>query len=217
MKNANKIISFFIAVVIISATILSINSTPVSAAYRTSKYWDRSTWAYYNQFSNWWNLGKQKNGNPKTSGQNGCGIVAFSIAAAILYNNKKITPRSVAKVAYKKHYWDLEGDTPRDLVMRLASYGQLKYSKLTRVCKKGDCPIAKALISQKAILVVRASGSRPFTAGGHYVAVVGADSKGYLKVVDPGHSDYRPKKMYYKTFLNAMSSSNFTIYAIRRK
>lgn len=200
MSTPKKLLTIFLANLTVLASSLFVFSNPVFAS-KTTAYANRGTGYYYSQ-AGWWNLGGNRRSN-----YNGCGITAFAIAASVL-KGRKITPRSVAKAAYTKGYWNLSGNTPQNLTKKLASYAGLRVTTISKNAKN----MVKYL-ANGAVLVIRATGSLPFTSGGHYVAVVGARSDGYFKVVDPGHSSYRPKWVYYTTFLNSMH--NQTIFALR--
>ena len=167
-------------------------------AARYTAYANRGTGYYYSQ-AGWWS----------TSNRNGCGITAFAIAASVLYG-KRITPRKTAEVAYRRGYWNLKGNTPVSLTKKLASASGLKYGTVSKNWKS-----ILAALSKGKVLVIRSHGSLPFTSGGHYITVVGARSDGYFKIVDPGHRAYRPKWIYYSTFMRTMTSST-TIFALSR-
>ena len=200
MKTLKKSLILSIAGVVLLASSLFTFSNPAFAA-QTTKYTSSGTKYYYSQ-SGWWDFG----GNVR-SGYNGCGVTAFAIAVSIL-RGKKITPRAVAEVAYKKKYWGLTGNTPTSLTKKLAGYYGLKYGTVKKDAKK----MAAALVNGR-ILVIRSHGSLPFTSGGHYVTVVGARADGYFKVVDPGHSKYRPKWIKASDFLKSMTSST-TVFTL---
>ena len=201
MKIFKKTLILFLAEVLMFTSSIFVLVSPASAA-KITRYTNRGGSSYYYSQAGWWNLG----GNVR-SGYNGCGITSFAISISVL-RGKKITPYSVAKAAYNKKIWNLRGNTPRNLVPRLASYSGLS----SRTISKNAKTMAKYLY-YGYVLVIRASGSLPFTSGGHYVTVVGARSDGYFKVVDPGHSSYRPKWVHWRSFLSSMSGP--TIFALR--
>lgn len=173
------------------------------AAVRYTSYANRGTGYYYSQ-AGWWSVSSEVR-----SGKNGCGITAFATAASILYG-KRITPRKVAEATYRRGYWNLRGNTPTNLVRKLASAAGLKSTTISKSWKS----MLSALLKNR-ILVIRSHGTKPFTSGGHYVTVVGARSDGYFKIVDPGDKSYRPKWIYYSNFMKSMTSST-TIFALGR-
>ena len=201
MNKLKKTLTIFLASMLaITGTFFSANNA-FAVKYTVNS--NVGTSYYYSQ-AGWWNYGSDRRSN-----KNGCGITAIATAISVLYR-RRVTPKTVANVAAKRGYWDLRGNTPRSLTKNIASAARLKVTTIGKSAKS----MVKALY-YGAVLVIRATGTAPFTNGGHYVAVVGARSDGYFKVVDPGHSNYRPKWVHYTQFLSSMHSP--TIFALKRR
>lgn len=201
MNKFKKTLTLFLASVLAFTGVLFSSSN--ASAVKYTYYSNRGTGYYYTQ-AGWWNLG-----GDVRSGKNGCGITSFAIAVSIL-RGRRITPRAVASVVAKRGYWNLRGNTPVGLTKKLASAAGLKFSSIGKNVKRMVTALYKG-----GILVIRAHGTKPFSNGGHYIAVVGARSDGYFKIVDPGDRSYRPKWIHYKTFLNSMKSS-YSVFALSK-
>ena len=164
----------------------------------------------YSQNKEWWkNIGEGSN-------VNGSAIAAFATVASVI-NNKKITPASIAKLAYEKNYWNLSGATPSTLISNLLK----EYSNVKSTIAAGSSTSVRISATSKAFtgtkncaIIVRATGGSPFNTsekGGHYIVILAYKTDGKIYIYDPATGKLAWKKA--KTVYNAMSK-NIMFYAV---
>ena len=163
----------------------------------------------YNQASNWWSIGEG-------SAKNGSAINVFAAAMSVFYG-KRITPASVAKVAYESNLWDLTGATPENLIGSLTENNNFNGKLVLKAAGSNTSVRLSALASSftkttngTTVVIARATGKNPFhnsEAGGHYVLILAYKSDGTCLVYDPAQSSASPKWGSAKTLFNQMSSN----------
>ena len=203
---SNKFIKRVLFASILAIALTLSGSSETFAKTKTYGYSNPNKDYMYNQAANWWNVGDG-------SSKNGSAINAFAAAMSILYN-KKITPASVAKIAYQSNIWNHSGATPEGLISNLTTdqaFDGIIYTKAAGSSTSVRlAALAKSFAQTNGVVIARATGKNPFhngEAGGHYILIMAYKSDGTCLVYDPAQSSISPKWGSAKTLFNQMNSN----------
>lgn len=167
---------------------------------------------WYTQWEEPW---KSVSFGNSTVGRAGCGPTSFAMMASILLGHA-ITPKDTAKVAVDTNslYNGGSGGSLESVTKNLADHFNLEYDEKPWSSPQEAVDIINKYLDEGWMVHVSGAGSDPFTAGGHYIGIIGKSSSGKWLLANSAVTEDKRSKEYDPMGL-VTAGLHYNIKAIR--